>query len=155
MVAVLRESVIFLADLVRAMRVDCDVDFLSLSAYSGHNSPSGVVRVIKDTELPLEKRHVVLVEDVVDTGLSLAFLMRTLEERHPKALKVCTLVDKPARRIAQPPIHYWGFRTDEFLVGYGLDFRGLYRNLPFMAGVSNLAALAAEPTALLDLYVQG
>lgn len=147
-ISVLNGSVMFLADLVRALEIDCDIDFLSVSSYPGQLKPSGVVRIIKDIEFLLEDRHVLLIEDIVDTGLTLAFLLRTLEARNPASLSVCTLVNKTVRRIAQPPINHCGFETDEFLVGYGLDFKGRYRNLPYLLGVNDLPALAAAPDAL-------
>lgn len=152
LVSVLQGSVIFLADLVRALDMDCDVDFLSVSSYPGEFQTGGVVRIIKDLEEVLQDRHVVLVEDIVDTGLTLAFLLRTLQTRNPKSITVCTLVDKPVRRIAQPPIHHIGFESDRYLIGYGLDFQGLYRNLPYLAAVDDVAALAAQPRLLEPLF---
>lgn len=152
LVSVLQGSVVFLADLVRALELDCDIDFLSVSSYPGEYQTGGVVRIIKDLEIVLEDRHVVLIEDIVDTGLTLAFLLKTLKARDPKEIKVCTLVDKPVRRIAQPPIDYIGFQSDRFLIGYGLDFQGLYRNLPYLAAVNDVPALAAEPRLLEPLF---
>ena len=148
LVSVLDGSVMFLADLVRALKVDCDIDFLSVSSYPGKPEAAGVVRIIKDLEFLLEGRRVVLIEDIVDTGLTLAFLLRTLEARNPHSLSVCTLVNKPVRRIAQPPIDYSGFETDKFLVGYGLDFQGRYRNLPYMLGIKDVPALVQDPSGL-------
>lgn len=152
MVSVLQGSVIFLSDLVRALDVDCDIDFLSVSSYAGGLKAGGVVRIIKDLEVVLEGRRVILVEDVVDTGLTVAFLLKTLETRDPRSIQVCTLIDKPLLRIAQPPIHHVGFESDRFLIGYGLDFQGLYRNLPYLAAVDDVPALAAEPRSLEALY---
>lgn len=152
MVSVLQGSVIFLADLVRAIDVDCDIDFLSVSSYPGQLQTGGVVRIIKDLEIVLEDRHVILVEDIIDTGLTLAFLLRTLSTRNPSSIKVCTLIDKPVRRIAQPPIHHVGFESDRYLIGYGLDFQGLYRNLPYLAAVEDVGALAARPRILEPLF---
>lgn len=152
MVSVLQGSVIFLSDLVRALDVDCDIDFLSVSSYPGGLGAGGVVRIIKDLEVVIEGRRVILVEDVVDTGLTLAFLLRNLETRDPRSITVCTLVDKPLLRIAQPPIHHVGFESDRFLIGYGLDFQGLYRNLPYLAAVDDVPALAAEPRSLEALF---
>lgn len=152
LIAVLNGSVIFLADLVRSLGIDSDVDFLSVSSYSGEEKPAGVVRILKDLELLIEDRRVVLIEDIVDTGLTLAFLVRALETRSPKSLQVCTLVDKPVRRIADPVIHHVGFQTEEFLVGYGLDFKGRYRNLPYLVGVKDVTDLAARPDALNRLF---
>lgn len=152
LVSVLQGSVIFFADLLRALEIDGDVDFLSVSSYPGQFKTGGVVRIIKDLEIVLQDRRVVLVEDVVDTGLTLAFLLRTLETRNPRSIHVCTLINKPLRRIAQPPVHYVGFESDRYLVGYGLDFQGLYRNLPYLAAVEDVPALAAEPRLLEPLF---
>jgi hypoxanthine phosphoribosyltransferase len=152
LVSVLKGSVMFLADLVRALEIDLEVDFMSISSYGAEVGRSGVVRIIKDLEQPLEGRHVIVVEDVVDTGFSLSYLLRTLKTRNPGSLKVCTLIDKTIRRIAELEVHYAGFTSDDFLIGYGLDFMGRYRNLPYIAAVKNLAALAADPDALNSLF---
>jgi hypoxanthine phosphoribosyltransferase len=121
---------------------------MSISAYPGAGAETGVVRIVKDLEEPLEGRHVIVVEDIVDTGLTLSYLLRTLATRGPKTLKVCTLVDKAVRRIAHLDVDHVGFECEEFLIGYGLDFQGRYRNLPYLMAVNNLAALAADPDAL-------
>ena len=155
LVAVLKGSVMFLADLTRQLGTDVDVEFMSISAYPGQATTTprtGVVRIVKDLEQPIEGRDVIVVEDIVDTGLTLSFLLRNLETRNPRSLKVCTLVNKDVRRIAEPRIDYSGFHSGQFLVGYGLDFKGRYRNLPFIAGVSDVAALAARPDSLLELF---
>ena len=129
LISVLKGSVIFLADLVRRLPIDTDVDFMSISKYSA-DPDSGVVRIVKDLEQPLQGRHVVVVEDIVDTGLSLSYLLRNLRTRDPASLRVCTLVDKRVLRIAELHVDYVGFETREFLIGYGLDIAGRYRNLP-------------------------
>jgi hypoxanthine phosphoribosyltransferase len=152
LVSVLKGSVMFLADLVRALEIDADIDFMSISAYSGAGGGSGVVRIVKDLEEPLEDRHVVVVEDIVDTGLTLSYLMRTLATRGPRTLKVCTLVDKAVRRIAHLEVDLVGFESEDFLIGYGLDFMGRYRNLPYLMAVNDVAALAADPDALEWLF---
>ncbi|MEO7804749.1 MAG: hypoxanthine phosphoribosyltransferase [Actinomycetota bacterium] len=152
LVGVLKGSVTFLADLVRAMHVDPDVDFMSISAYSDGFAMSGVVKIVKDLESSLEARDVIVVEDIVDTGLTLTYLLRTLQARGPRSLKVCALINKDVRRIAETPIDYQGFETEEFLVGYGLDFKGRYRNLPYLAAVDDVATLAAHPDALNDVF---
>lgn len=149
LISVLKGSVIFLADLVRHMSIDADVDFMSISRYSGGDS-TGVVRIVKDLEQPLEGRDVVIVEDIVDTGLSLAYLLRTLETRAPASLRTCALIDKRVLRIAELPVDYAGFETGSFLVGYGLDLQGRYRNLPDLLAVNDVAALAAAPDALVS-----
>jgi hypoxanthine phosphoribosyltransferase len=148
LVAVLKGSLIFMADLSRKLEMPADIDFMIVSQFEGGSSRSGVVRIIKDLDIPIVDRHVVVVETIVDTGLTLSFLLRTLQTRGPRSLKVCTLIDKPVRRIAQPPIDYVGFETTEYLVGYGLDFRRRYRNLPYLVGVRDVPALAEKPDAL-------
>lgn len=153
LVSVLKGSVVFLADLVRAMELDSDIDFMSISSY-GDDSPVGVVRIVKDLEEPLEGRRVVVVEDIIDTGLTLSYLLRNLEHRGPKSLDVCTLVDKSVRRIADVDIRYVGFTAEQFLVGYGLDFKGRYRNLPYLAAVNDLGSLVAQPDVLLEWVME-
>lgn len=147
LVAVLKGSLIFMADLSRRLGL-ADIDFMIVSEFEGSASRTGVVRIIKDLDTPIQDRHVIVVETIVDTGLTLAFLLRTLKHREPKSLKVCALISKPVRRIAQPTLDYVGFETQEYLVGYGLDFRRRYRNLPYLVGVKDVPALAAEPDAL-------
>ena len=152
LLAVLKGSVIFLADLVRAMGSDPDVDFMSISSYPGHAVHTGVVRIIKDSEMPLYERHVVVIEDIVDTGLTLAFLLNTLKMRQPASLRVCTFINKPERRIAEPKIDYVGFETEDYVVGYGLDFKGRYRNLPHVVAVEDSDVLASSPRVLDGLF---
>lgn len=154
LISVLKGSVIFLADLVRRLPIDTDVDFMSISRYSA-DPYNGVVRIVKDLEQPLQGHHVVVVEDIVDTGLSLSYLLRNLKTRDPASLRVCTLVDKRVLRIAELQVDYVGFETREFLIGYGLDIAGRYRNLPYLMAVSDPARLAASPDALIDdLYAE-
>jgi hypoxanthine phosphoribosyltransferase len=150
LVAVLKGSVIFLADLVREITVPVEVDFLGISSYA---PDSGRVKLTKDLGIDLADRAVVLVEDVVDTGFTLAYLLTQLKARKPASLEVCTLFDKQARRIVPQPLDYVGFEIgDEFVVGYGLDFRGRYRNLDLVAA-GDLDALAADPDAYVaELY---
>ena len=150
LVAVLKGSVLFLADLVREITVPVEIDFLGISSYA---PDSGRVRLTKDLGTDLVDREVVLVEDVVDTGLTLAYLLAQLKARGPAKLEVCTLFDKQARRIVPQPLAYVGFEIgDEFVVGYGLDFRGRYRNLDLVAS-GDLDTLAADPDAYVsDLY---
>lgn len=152
LISVLKGSVIFLSDLVRSLKIDADIDFMSITSYSGGTGPSGVVRIVKDLEDPIQGRAAVVVEDIVDTGFSLSYLLRTLETRNPRSIKVCALVDKRVRRIADLEVDYSGFTSDEFLVGYGLDFQGRYRNLPYLAAINDIAGLAAQPDALDSLF---
>lgn len=147
LVAVLKGSLIFMADLSRRLGL-ADIDFMIVSEFEGSAPRTGVVRIMKDLDTPLQDRHVIVVETIVDTGLTLSFLLRNLEARGPKSVRVCALINKPVRRIAQPPLDYVGFETTDYLVGYGLDFRRRYRNLPYLVGVKDVAALAAKPDAL-------
>ncbi len=154
LVAVLKGSLIFMADLSRQLGL-ADIDFMIVSEFEGSAPRTGVVRIIKDLETPLQDRHVIVVETIVDTGLTLSFLLRNLEARGPKSVRVCALINKPVRRIAQPPLDYVGFETPDYLVGYGLDFRRRYRNLPYLVGVRDVAALAAKPDALWGILGGG
>ena len=149
LVGILKGSTPFLADLVRGLRLDASVDFMSISAYGGGGAHSGVVRILKDLETDIRGRHVVIVEDIIDTGLTLNYLRRTLRERGPSSLRTVTLLDKAARRIIPVPVEYKGFEVDDvFVVGYGLDWQGRYRNLPHLVAVADVARLAADPSVL-------
>ncbi len=131
-ITVLRGSIIFLCDLIREVKIPISVDFLSVSSYSGQ-SHTGVVRILKDLDENIENKHVILVEDIIDTGLTLNYIVGMLEERKPASIKVCALLDKKVRRIIDIPIDYKGFEIpDEFVVGYGMDYNQLYRNLPYI-----------------------
>lgn len=150
LVSVLKGSAMFLADLMRAIRVPLEVDFMSISSYQERGRSSGVVRIVKDLESDITNRDVVIVEDIVDTGLTLNYLRRTLEERRPRSLIAVTLLDKVARRILPVPLEWSGFEIpDEFVVGYGLDFQGRYRNVPDLLAVKDLARLANDPSLLV------
>lgn len=143
LVGVLRGVVPFLADLLRRITVPAMVDFMAISSYSA-GSPGGQVRLLKDLEISVEGRHVLFVEDMVDTGLSLNYLLRLLRERRPASLYVCTLFDKPRLRLVNLPLRYVGFQLpDRYVVGYGLDFRQRYRNLPYV-GVLSADLLLAD-----------
>jgi hypoxanthine phosphoribosyltransferase len=132
-IAVLKGSFIFLADLVRAMDIECTIDFLVVSSYGNDTKSSGVVQISSDLTTPVDGRHVILVEDIVDTGLTMDYLLKNLETRGPESVRVCTLLEKPARLEVEVPIHYKGFTIeDHFVVGYGLDYRQTMRNLPFI-----------------------
>jgi hypoxanthine phosphoribosyltransferase len=132
LVTVLRGGIVFLADLVRAIDLPLHLDFMAVSPYAP--GKGGVVRVTKDLDEDIEGKSVVLVEDVIDTGLTVNYVLKLLRARNPSSLEVCALLDKDVRRIADVPIAHLGFRIpDHFVVGYGLDLRGRYRNLPFVA----------------------
>lgn len=132
-VAVLKGSFVFLADLVRAIDIECTIDFLAVSSYGNGTSSSGVVQITSDITWPVDGRHVLLVEDIVDTGLTMHYLLDNLGTRKPASIKVCTLLHKPARARVEVPIDYKGFTIDDhFVVGYGLDFKQCLRNLPFI-----------------------
>jgi len=131
-VGVLKGSFVFLADLVRAIDLPITVDFIGISSYQGTQS-SGVVQITSDLTRPIEGKDVLLVEDIVDTGLSMRYLLENLATRHPESVKVCALLEKPSRAVVKVPIDYRGFVIgDEFVVGYGLDWDGKLRNLPFV-----------------------
>jgi hypoxanthine phosphoribosyltransferase len=135
LVAVLKGSFIFLADLVRAITVPVSLDFMAITRY-GAGKRGGVVRIEKDLDLAITGREVLFVEDIVDTGLTLGYLVRTLQAREPAGLAVCTLLDRRVRRLAKLPIRYTGFEVpDRFLVGYGLDDRERHRNLPYLGAL--------------------
>lgn len=134
LVGVLRGSIYFVVDLSRKMYVPFAIDFISISHYSDTTGAAGVVRITKDLELSITDKNVLIVEDIVDTGLSLGYLIRNLKTRNPASLKVCTLVNVEARRIVEVPVEYIGFELPNiFVVGYGLDYNEKYRNLQFIA----------------------
>jgi hypoxanthine phosphoribosyltransferase len=148
-VGVLTGSTLFLADLLRALKADVVVDFISITTYPRAGAQSGIVRLVKDLEGDISGRDVLLVEDIVDTGLTLNYLRRTLRARGPRSLETVTLLDKRARRIVPVPLEWRGFEiADVFVVGYGLDFQGRYRNLPDLVAVWDLARLANAPDLL-------
>lgn len=133
LVNVLKGGVIFLADLIRHITIPVDIDFMAISSYGPSTETFGIVKLVKDLEESVSARDILVVEDVIDTGLTLSYLLRNLESRNPKSLRVCTLLDKSVRRIPDIPIHYKGFDVpDVFVVGYGLDYDQKYRNLPFI-----------------------
>lgn len=135
-VGVLKGSIVFMADLIRALPPEVTCDFLRVSSYEGTES-SGTVRFDFDLTQPISGKHVLIIEDIVDTGLTMSFLLEALQVRHPRSLKVCSLLDKPARRKRQVPVDYKGFTIDDrFVIGYGLDLEGRYRNLPYIAALN-------------------
>jgi hypoxanthine phosphoribosyltransferase len=136
LVGVLKGAVFFLADLMRCIDVPCEVDFMAVASYGSATESSGVVRILKDLDMAIEDRHVLIVEDIVDSGLTLQYLLRSLRTRNPASLEVCALLTKPARREVELPARYVGFEIpDKFAIGYGLDHDEKYRNLPFVAAL--------------------
>jgi hypoxanthine phosphoribosyltransferase len=149
LVGILKGSAMFLADVIRAMNIDVVVDFMSISSYS----QSGVVRIVKDLDEDVRGRDVVIVEDIVDTGLSLNYLRKVLAQHEPASLRAVTLLDKTARRIIPVPLEFSAFEIpDVFVVGYGLDFQGLYRNVADILAVRDLARLANDPRLMVDQF---
>ena len=133
LIRVLKGSIVFLADLVRSMELPLSIDNMEVSSYGAATETSGQVRILKDLSNPIEGRHVIVVEDIIDTGLTLNYLLRYLREKGPASLRICCLLDKPARRLTEIPIDYVGFTIpDRFVVGYGLDYGERYRNLPYV-----------------------
>src|SRR4029077_3271052 len=155
LVGVLKGAVFFLADLMRHLTVPCEIDFMAISSYGASTDSSGVVRILKDLDINIEGRHVLVVEDIIDSGLTLSYLIRNLEAREPASLEICALLTKPARRgagargrasleisalLTKPerreidvPVRYVGFEIpNRFVIGYGLDYSELYRNLPYI-----------------------
>ena len=131
LVGVLRGAVIVLGDLMRNIDLPCEIDFMDISSYGTGTSSSGVVRILKDLQEDITGRHVLIVEDIIDTGLTLSYLLRSLLARKPASLEICAFLSKPSRRRVELDVKYLGFEVpDEFVVGYGLDFAGAYRNLP-------------------------
>ena len=148
LVGVLKGAIFFVSDLMRTIDVPCEVDFMAISSYGSATDSSGVVRILKDLEVPIEGRNVLVVEDIVDSGLTLSYLIRTLQARQPASLEVCALLTKPARRRVDVPCRYVGFEIPaKFVVGYGLDLAQRYRNLPYIGVVSDEAAAGAAGQA--------
>lgn len=130
---VLKGSAVFTVDLIKHLHLRVSLDFISISSYGASTKSTGVVKMLKDMEENIEGKHVLIVEDIVDTGLTLDYLCRSLKMREPASLKICSLLSKPARRKAELPIDYLGFTIDDhFVVGYGLDYLSFYRNLPYI-----------------------
>jgi len=138
LIGVLKGAVFFMADLMRKLTIPCEVDFMAISSYGASTDSSGVVRILKDLDINIEGRHVLVVEDIIDSGLTLSYLMRNLESREPATLEVCALLTKPDRREIDVPVRYVGFEIpNRFVIGYGLDFAERYRNLPYVAVLSD------------------
>jgi hypoxanthine phosphoribosyltransferase len=140
MIGVLKGAVFFIADLMRQLTVPCELDFMAVSSYGSSTHSSGVVRIQKDLDMPIAGRHVLLVEDIIDSGLTLSYLLKNLTSRGPASLEICTLLAKPGHRQLSIDSRYVGFELpDVFVIGYGLDHAERFRNLPF------IAVLDAEP----------
>ena len=133
LVGVLKGAVFFMADLMRHLTIPCEIDFMAVASYGDSTDSSGVVRILKDLDINIEGRHVLVVEDIIDSGLTLSYLMRSLEAREPATLEICALLTKPERREIDVPVKYTGFEIpNRFVIGYGLDFAERYRNLPYV-----------------------
>jgi hypoxanthine phosphoribosyltransferase len=133
LVGVLKGAVFFMADLMRHLTIPCEIDFMAISSYGDSTDSSGVVRILKDLDINIEGRHVLVVEDIIDSGLTLSYLIRNLEARGPATLEICALLTKPERREIDVPVRYVGFEIpNRFVIGYGLDFAERYRNLPYV-----------------------
>src|ERR1035437_5970092 len=157
LIGVLKGAVFFMADLMRNLTIPCEIDFMAISSYGDSTDSSGVVRILKDLDINIEGRDVLIVEDIIDSGLTLSYLMRNLEARGPASLEICSLLTKPERREADVPVRYIGFEIpNRFVIGYGLDFAERYRNLPYVgildpdlipAGASAAGPAGARPAA--------
>jgi hypoxanthine phosphoribosyltransferase len=137
LIAILKGAVPFLADLMRHLTIECELDFMAVSSYGSSTDSSGVVRILKDLDRPIAGRDVLIVEDIIDSGLTLQYLLRNLQAREPRTLEVCALLTKPERRTVDLSPRYIGFEIpDKFAIGYGLDHAERYRNLPYVAALS-------------------
>jgi hypoxanthine phosphoribosyltransferase len=146
LVGVLKGAVFFLADVMRAIDLPCEVDFMAVASYGSATDSSGVVRILKDLDTPIQGRDVLIVEDIVDSGLTLQYLMRNLGARNPASLEVCALLTKPERRKVDVPIRYVGFEIpDRFAIGYGLDHAERFRNLPYVAALDEASRSPDAP----------
>jgi hypoxanthine phosphoribosyltransferase len=152
LITILRGGAVFLSDLMREIRLPVEIHFMAISRYGDAEESMGRVQILLDVDVDLAGKDVILVEDIVDTGLTLSYLLSTLRAREPASLEVCALLDKSVRRIVPLEVRYAGFDCpDSFVVGYGLDFKERYRNLPDILRVTDPTALAADPDALLPL----
>jgi len=147
LIGVLKGAIFFMADLMRSIDIPCEVDFMAISSYGAGIDSSGVVRILKDLDVSIEGRNVLVVEDIIDSGLTLSYMLRNLEAREPASLEVCALLTKPDRRENDVVCRYVGFEIpNRFVIGYGLDFAERYRNLPFVGVLRDELAAQAEET---------
>lgn len=136
LLCILKGGVFFTTELAKRITVPVSLDFMSVSSYGSATESSGVVRIVKDLDTSIEGKNVLVIEDIIDTGRTLSYLLENLRQRGPKSLKLCALLDKPERRVAEVAVDYTGFRIpDEFVVGYGMDYDQKYRNLPYIGVV--------------------
>jgi hypoxanthine phosphoribosyltransferase len=152
LVGILRGAVVFLSDLMRHLQLPCEIDFMEVSSYGADTTSSGVVRIFKDLQEDISGRHVLIIEDIIDTGLTLSYLRRSLLARKPASLEVCALLSKPSSRQIDLDVMYVGFEVpDEFVVGYGIDFAGAHRNLPDIHALKPEGGLPTSlPTSLSE-----
>lgn len=156
LVSVLKGGSLFLADLIREIRLPLAIDYMALSRYGDATESMGRVRIVKDLEQDVGGRDVIVVEDIVDTGLTLSYLISVIQSREPASVEVCALLDKSVRRIAPVTIRYRGFECpDVFVVGFGLDFQERYRNVPDILAVQDMTALAEDPDLLVPYLPNG
>lgn len=136
LICILKGSVYFTCELAKRITVPVTMDFMQCSSYGAETKSSGIVKIVKDLDEPITGRHVIIIEDIIDSGRTLSHLKKLLAQRSPKTLKICTLLDKPDRRVVDVPVEYVGFQIeDKFVVGYGLDYDQQYRNLPYIGVV--------------------
>jgi hypoxanthine phosphoribosyltransferase len=139
LICVLKGAIFFMADLARRLCFDLELEFMAVSSYGASTESSGVVRILKDLDTDIDGRHILIVEDIIDSGLTLQYLSRSLMSRNPASLEIVTLLSKPGRRIAELPCKYTGFEIEnEFVVGYGLDYSEKHRNLPYIGVIDDL-----------------
>jgi hypoxanthine phosphoribosyltransferase len=144
LVGVLKGAIFFISDLMRQLSVPCEIDFMAISSYGAGTDSSGVVRILKDLDANISGQNVLVVEDIVDSGLTLSYLLRTLKARRPASIEICALLTKPERREIDVPVRYVGFEIpNKFVIGYGLDYRERYRNLPYIG--------VLDPEVFLDV----
>jgi hypoxanthine phosphoribosyltransferase len=144
LIGVLKGAVFFMSDLMRHLTIPCEIDFMAISSYGASTDSSGVVRILKDLDINIEGKDVLVVEDIIDSGLTLSYLIRSLEAREPASLEICALLTKPERREIEVPVRYVGFDIpNRFVIGYGLDFAERYRNLPYV-GVLDPSLIPSE-----------